>query len=168
MSKSLLVPENRRTRYEQTALPTTDVAALSAVSEALNAPQARLVDSDGNTVTIPSEVHALLVQVVEAMQAGRAIHLTPITTTLTTGEAADFLGISRPTLVKLLENGRIPFSKPNRHRYVLLTDLLEYQKESKRTTRAILDTLSEEAANEKLHEVSMDAIRAALQTVRRG
>lgn len=168
MSNSLIASGIRRTRYEQTSLPTSDVAALSAVGEALSAPQALLVDAEGNTVLIPSEVHDVLIQVVEAMQAGRAIHLTPITTKLTTGEAADFLGISRPTLVKLLENGKIPFTQPNRHRYVLLTDLLEYQKESKQNTRAILDTLSEEAFSDGLHEVSMETVRNALRKVRKG
>jgi excisionase family DNA binding protein len=50
------------------------------------------------------------------MREGKAITLVPRTQRLTTQEAADFLGISRPTLVKLLEDGKIPFDQPGRHR----------------------------------------------------
>ncbi|WP_445548469.1 MULTISPECIES: helix-turn-helix domain-containing protein [unclassified Frankia] len=48
--------------------------------------------------------------------------------TLSAQEAADLLGISRTTLVRLLESGVIPFEKPSRHREVRLDDLLEYRR----------------------------------------
>lgn len=86
----------------------------------------RLVDAEGNAIPLPNEVYAVLRDVVEAMQGGRAIVLTPTAMRLTTGEAAEILGVSRPTLVKLLEEGKIPYEKPNRHRYVRLEDLEAY------------------------------------------
>lgn len=47
----------------------------------------------------------MLVNVVQAMESGRAITVTPIPTRLTMLKAADLLGVSPPTLVKLLESG---------------------------------------------------------------
>ena len=57
---------------------------------------------------LPEEVYRVLVEVVEAKREGKVITLVPHTQRLTTQEAADFLGISRPTLVKLLKDGESP------------------------------------------------------------
>jgi excisionase family DNA binding protein len=56
-------------------------------------------------------------------QSGNRASQVPRTQRLTTQEAADFLGVSRPTLVKLLEDGKIPFDQPGRHRRILFTSL---------------------------------------------
>lgn len=163
-----VAPVSPNSSFEQTSLPSDQIASLSAISEVLNAPQAMLVDGKGNSIPIPQEVHNVLIKIVEAMQARRAIHLTPIATTLTTGEAANFLGISRPTLVKLLEEGKIQYTKPNRHRYVLLTDLIEYKQKMKKKTSVILDSLSEEALTDRLHELSVGSMQEALRKPRKG
>jgi excisionase family DNA binding protein len=57
---------------------------------------------------------------------------------LTTQGAADFLGISRPTLVKLLEQGAMPFDKVGRHRRVTLGDVLACQKRERARRRTVL------------------------------
>ncbi|MDF6019750.1 excisionase family DNA-binding protein [Streptomyces sp. JH34] len=62
-------------------------------------------------------------------------------TTLTTQEAADLLGISRATFVKILDEGGVPFSRPGRHRRVLLTDVLLYGEERRSRRRRGLDEL---------------------------
>jgi excisionase family DNA binding protein len=51
-------------------------------------------------------------RVVASMQAGKAITIAPLDQRLTTQEAANFLGISRPTLVKLLGQGEISYERP--------------------------------------------------------
>ncbi|MES2170634.1 MAG: helix-turn-helix domain-containing protein [Actinomycetota bacterium] len=61
---------------------------------------------------------------------------------LTTQEAADFLGVSRPTLVKLLESGAIAHEKRGRHRRVTLRDLVEYQQQFRVERRARLSDIA--------------------------
>jgi excisionase family DNA binding protein len=67
---------------------------------------------------------------------------------LTTQEAADLLNISRPTLVKLLEEGRIPYDQPGRHRKVSLDAALQYQQQTRARRRAALDELTRDSVNE--------------------
>lgn len=63
-------------------------------------------------------------------------------TRLTTQEAADFLGVSRPALMKLLEDGHIPFTETDRHRRVMLDDLQEYAKQRHQENIAMFDELA--------------------------
>ena len=112
-----------------------------------------LVGSHNEEIPLPQEAFDVLLQVYEAMRRGLAIHVAPLNAQLTTQEAADYLGISRPTLVKLLESGSITFTKPGRHRYVRLDDLIAYA-ESVRARRAeSLDRLARDADDEGLYGV---------------
>src|SRR5215218_7732312 len=70
----------------------------------------------GDQVEIPAGVYRVLRQVVEAMREGMAVTIAPQTQTLTTQQAADLLGVSRPTLVKLLDDGRIAYERVGTHR----------------------------------------------------
>ncbi|WP_137994346.1 helix-turn-helix domain-containing protein [Streptomyces vilmorinianum] len=98
---------------------------------------------DGTTKALPAEVYEALVVVVHALSEGKAVTVAPKQTTLTTQEAAEMLGVSRPTLVKLLDQGDIPFTRPGRHRRVLLTDILAYRELRRSTRRSGLDELVE-------------------------
>jgi excisionase family DNA binding protein len=111
-----------------------------------------LVGPHNEQIPLPKEVFEVLVQVLEAMKQGLAIQVAPLNAQLTTQDAASYLGISRPTLVKLLESGAISFIKPGRHRYVRLDDLIAYA-ESVRVNRAeSLDTLAREAEEAGLYD----------------
>jgi excisionase family DNA binding protein len=74
----------------------------------------------------------ILRDVVDLSQ-GLAITIAPHQMILSTSEAADILGVSRPTLVRLLEAGEIPFLQPVRHRRVRLADLLAYHARARRS-----------------------------------
>lgn len=126
-----------------------------------------LLGPDGEQVPLPAEVYRVLRQVVEVMRQGKATLVAPQGLLLTTQEAADFLGVSRPTLVKLLEEGAIPFEKPNRHRRVRLQDLLDFQALRREERRAALNELTEEASELGLYEGSLADYATALKSARR-
>lgn len=126
-----------------------------------------LLGPDGEQVPLPAEVYHVLRQVVEVMRQGKATVVAPHGLLLTTQEAADFLGVSRPTLVKLLEEGAIPFEKPNRHRRVRLHDLRDFQARRRDERRAALNQLTEEASELGLYEGSPADYAAALKSARR-
>ncbi len=126
-----------------------------------------LLGPDGEQVPLPEEVYRVLVEVVEAMREGKIITLVPRTQRLTTQEAADFLGVSRPTLVKLLEDGKIPYDQPGRHRRILFTDLLAYQERQRENRRAALDRMTEDASEAGLYGGTSEDYTAALKRARR-
>jgi excisionase family DNA binding protein len=98
---------------------------------AASSSKAALVDPRGNQRAIPDEVFRALEQVVNALASGNGVTVAPYGMQLTTQVAADFLGISRPTLVKLLESGEIAFELRGRHRRVTLKNVVDYQNRSR-------------------------------------
>lgn len=155
----------------QTVLPPEDLEAMLDLSRFLDRhPEpAALVGPDGQTVPLPLEAFRVLVAVAAAMREGKAITVAPIDQLLTTQEAADFLGISRPTLVKLLESGAMPFERPGagRHRRVRLQDLLRYRDRRRVERRAELDTLTREAVEVGLYDTTTADYTAALKAARK-
>ena len=85
----------------------------------------------GKQVELPEDVYRILRHVVEALQAGLAVTIAPTATTLTTQQAAELLGVSRPTVVKYLDSGQIPHTKAGSHRRVLLQDVLAFREARK-------------------------------------
>ncbi len=153
-----------------TVLPPEDLEAMLDLSKFLDqvSAPAALVGPDGQAVTLPLEAFQVLQQVAQAMRVGKAITVAPIDQLLTTQEAASFLGISRPTLVKLLESEEIPFEQPGagRHRRLRLHDILDYQQRKRSQRRADLDELTREAARVGLYETDVD-YAAALERARK-
>ena len=82
----------------------------------------------GDQVEIPADVHRALRQVVDALSRGLAVTVAPRSMMLTTQQAADLLGVTRPTVVKILDSGAIAFERAGTHRRVLLADVLEYRR----------------------------------------
>jgi len=134
---------------QHTVLPPDEDAdggsALEQLRSALSLPndqQAKLVAPDGTEVALPAQVYGVLRDVANALSQGLAITVAPHATQLTTQQAADLLNISRPTLVRLLEEGEIPYEQPGRHRKVRLSDALAYQERSRSERRAALSELA--------------------------
>ena len=79
-----------------------------------------------DSIILPKELAELLVEAARRLRQGKAVFLSSSETQLTTQQAADFLGMSRPTFVKLLEEHKLPFTKVGRHRRVYLKDVEAY------------------------------------------
>ena len=129
----------------QTYLPEPEDEAASASLAAMltvvapqGADQAVLVTRNGTAIPLPPQVHEILLKVAEALATGMSVTVAPLHARLTTQEAADFLGISRPTLVRMLEAGKLPMTKPGRHRFVMLRDLLDFREEECRVRNEAL------------------------------
>ncbi len=103
---------------------------------------ARLVGSHGETMEIPASAFHALKLIVEVMARGQTMTLVPHGKELTTQEAADLLHVSRPHLVKLLDDGTIPHYKVGTHRRVRIEDVVEHRELRTGTRREKLDELT--------------------------
>jgi excisionase family DNA binding protein len=139
---------------ERTVLPPAEsLDALVALLGREGAePSTTLVGPNGERLVLPPEVFEVLRDVVDAMARGQAVTIAPVHQRLTTQEAADLLGVSRPTLVKLLEAGKIPFEQPGRHRRVRLADVIAYRERASTERRAALDRMVEIADEADMYE----------------
>ncbi len=97
---------------------------------------ARLVAPDGTQTNIPAALYSVLLRAATALAHGDGIAVIPYGALLTTQQAADILNVSRPTFVKLLEDGAIPFTRVRSHRRVRLADLLRYQQQRRAIANA--------------------------------
>lgn len=96
-------------------------------------------------LAIPAGAVRLLLSILTQMSEGNAVTLIPINAELTTQEAADLLHVSRPFLVRLLEQGDIPYHKVGTHRRIKLTELLAYKKKMEAESRKAREELTREA-----------------------
>ena len=136
---------------DHTVLPpgSAEGPALRVLAEILKSDmEISLVTQDGRKLSVGGELRDVLAHASNALAEGQAVTVEPRRVVLSTQEAADLLGVSRPTLVKLLESGEIDFTKPGRHRRVQLEDLLAYQWRARERRRGELAAMSAEAAEE--------------------
>jgi excisionase family DNA binding protein len=85
---------------------------------------------------------AALEMVLEAMASGGGVAVAPLAAELTTQQAADILGVSRPTLVKYLDDGTLPFRTIGVHRRIKAADLFAYLERERALRMAALDEIA--------------------------
>jgi len=93
------------------------------------------IEETAERIKIPLLALKLLAKILEATGQGKPISIVPLATEMTTQSAAEALGCSRPHLIKLLENGVIPFTKVGRHRRLKYEDVVAYKSKMKAEQR---------------------------------
>jgi excisionase family DNA binding protein len=110
----------------------------------------QIVGKHGQAITLPASAVRLLVRLLSEMAAGNAVTLVPTHAELTTQQAAEALGVSRPFLVKLLDEGSIPSRKVGTHRRVLFSNLMAYRQKTDQQRLKTLDELAVQAQELKM------------------
>lgn len=104
------------------------------------------------TIEIPAAAVPLIQAVLTAMAKGDAVSVVPIHAELTTHQAASLLGVSRPFVIKLIEERALPCHKVGRHRRIVLRDLLDYKRRMHADRQKVLDELTAEAQRLNLRD----------------
>ena len=139
-----------------TPIPTTEDEALQIreLSRLLDLGTPSLVSSDGKRMELPEPIFLLLKSIARNMQLGQSMVMLPDHQPLSSQEAADLLGVSRPHVVKLMESGQLPYHKAGTHRRIYLKDLAAYQAQRDEQRHAALNSIAKEAFDVGLYERS--------------
>lgn len=114
--------------------PEASVASLSVVA-----------GDDETALEVPVDVLWLLADILAETASGNAVAVSPVAAELTTQQAADLLNVSRPYLVKLLDERRIPFRRVGNRRRILLVDVIAFKHADESERRAIAAELTTQA-----------------------
>ncbi len=119
-------------------------SALASVIGQISSEQPEIeIEETTEKIKIPLSALKLLSDILKAMGEGKLISIVPIATEVTTQAAAEMLGCSRPHLVKLLEDGKIAFTKVGKHRRIKFDDIMKYRKQMKeRQKQNIIDIMN--------------------------
>ena len=134
----------RPTKEEQIVAMKSYDALANVLSELKDDNPEIEIEETREKIRVPLNALKLLAQILKETSQGRPISIVPIATEVTTQAAAEILGCSRPHVVKLLEAGKIKFTKVGKHRRIRYEDIISYKKEMKaeqeRLINEIMDT----------------------------
>lgn len=99
---------------------------------------------DMPAIELPPKALRFVAELLGLMGQRQAVTLVPQKHELSTQEAAAFLNVSRPFVVKQIESGRLPCRKVGRHRRVLFEDLLAFQQSLRHETEEALQALADQ------------------------
>jgi excisionase family DNA binding protein len=131
----------RPSKEEQTTA-IASYSTLAATLEELKVKNPEIeIEETQEKIKIPLKALKLLTTILKAMGEGKPISIVPIAAEMTTQAAAEYLGCSRPHLVKLLEEGKIPYTKIGKHRRVKFEDMANFKEAMKKEQEKLLKGL---------------------------
>ena len=107
-----------------------------------------LIGPDRESIPLPESIYDILLQVLGYMRQGKGVSVIPVMQELTTQQAANLLGVSRPFLIDLLNRSEIPFHKTGTHRRIYRKDVMDYQARRDRDRKRILAEIAKRAVAE--------------------
>lgn len=111
----------------------TSYSALSSALDRLENEETEIeFEEIKDKIKIPLKAFKLLADILKTMSDGKSVSIVSSAAEVSTQKAAEILGCSRPHIVKLLEEGKINFTKVGKHRRILLDDLLKFKENMKR------------------------------------
>lgn len=102
-------------------------------------------EDKAHSLVLPTSALRLLVDILGELAIGNAVKVVPVHAELTSQEAADLLNVSRPHLVKMLEEGAIPFTKTGRHRRIRFSDLMVFKQRRDAESQEAMEALVRQA-----------------------
>lgn len=135
---------------EAVEMARTSAAELSRLlQEKPDSDRAR-VKMDGHDLILPRRSLVLLRDLLADMAQGNAVTVVPTHAEMTTQQAANFLNVSRPYLIKLLESGELKFTMVGTHRRIRFEDLMEYKRKIAKQSDEAMDELAKQAQENKM------------------
>ncbi|MDZ7847011.1 MAG: helix-turn-helix domain-containing protein [Owenweeksia sp.] len=119
------------------ALESYDALAATLAELKSENPEIEIEETE-EKIRVPLKALKLLAEILKATSQGKMISVVPVATEMTTQAAAEMLGCSRPHLVKLLEEGRIPFTKVGKHRRIRYEDVATYKNRMKEKQKELI------------------------------
>ena len=101
--------------------------------------------NQAHQVELPTSALRLLGDILAELAEGNAVKVVTVHAELTTQAAADMLNVSRPHLVKLLEEGSLAFHKTGKHRRVRFVDLMAFKAQREQASEDAMAELAKQA-----------------------
>lgn len=107
-----------------------------------------LVTSGGDTVEVPDATREALLRVLDVLETSPEAVVFPADAYLTSGQAAEVLGISRMTVTRLVDKGELEATGTSVHRRIAATEVSRYQDARRRSRREAVRTLAQDVTSD--------------------
>ncbi len=136
LSVSILSPEMLRLAKENSEI-------LKQYIKDKGSANLKLIGAGGKEIALPDSILRLVYEAMVSAASGKRLRLVEEDEEVSPEKAAEFLQVSRPYLVRLLDNGEIPFHYVGTHRRITMSDLIEYKRKRKTKSKDALQRMTE-------------------------